>query len=335
MTNPSLAPARHRWVAVIGLMLLSPIAAEYLIGYDSGINRPLELLGGLLILGPLYGTVAVLIREVARRTGRGWPTMLLLATAFALAQAGLIDQALFGVTFGPDDPAWATEQPTTMIPVIGVNAADLVNFISGHVVWSFAAPIAVMEACAPHIATRPWLGKPGIVAMVVLYGLAAVLVYIDTTDDSLATPARLVGTAVVIAALVTTAFAIRRPLPEPTGVETAPPWWVVGGLALVVFTGTMLLPTTWLWVTVYAAALAVLAILLLTWSRRAGWSRGHVLAVAGAALVARGGLSFLVEPLGGVTGGAKYLSNAMMLAVVLVLIGLGARRLRRAEPNSC
>jgi hypothetical protein len=261
--------------------------------------------------------------------------MLLLATAFALAQAGLIDQALFGVTFGPDDPAWATEQPTTMIPVIGINAADLVNFIPGHVVWSFAAPIAVVEACAPRIAAEPWLGKPGIIAMVTLYGLAAALIYSDTADDSQATPARLVGTAVVIAALVTTAFAIRRPLPEPTGAGTAPPWWIAGGIALIVFTATTLLPTTWLWVTVCAAALALFAILLLSWSHRAGWSRGHILAVAGAALVARGGLSFLVEPLGGVTGAAKYFSNAVILAVVLVLIGLGACRLRPAEPSPC
>ncbi|MER5217897.1 hypothetical protein ABT063_47220 [Streptomyces sp. NPDC002838] len=80
---------------VAGLLVLSPISAEYLIGYGESTGRPLELLAGLLILAPLYGTVAVLIREITRRTGRGWPTNLMLSAAFGMIQAGLIDQTLF------------------------------------------------------------------------------------------------------------------------------------------------------------------------------------------------------------------------------------------------
>ena len=34
-----------------------------------------------LVLSPMYGGGAVLIREAARRAGRGWPTILLLASA--------------------------------------------------------------------------------------------------------------------------------------------------------------------------------------------------------------------------------------------------------------
>jgi hypothetical protein len=36
----------------------------------------------LFALAPLTAGGALLIREVARRTNRGWPTMLLLALAF-------------------------------------------------------------------------------------------------------------------------------------------------------------------------------------------------------------------------------------------------------------
>src|SRR5581483_5865874 len=53
----------HRWLPALGLLLLSPVCAEYLIGYDQIIGRPRELLAGLLILAPLYGAVAVMIRE--------------------------------------------------------------------------------------------------------------------------------------------------------------------------------------------------------------------------------------------------------------------------------
>ena len=38
---------------------------------------------------------ALLIREVARRRGLGWPGILLLAAAFGVVQAGLVDQSMF------------------------------------------------------------------------------------------------------------------------------------------------------------------------------------------------------------------------------------------------
>jgi hypothetical protein len=54
---------------VVGLLVVSPIAAEYLSGYQ--VFNPLVLLGDLGVFIPLYGAVAVLIREITRRTGRG------------------------------------------------------------------------------------------------------------------------------------------------------------------------------------------------------------------------------------------------------------------------
>ncbi|MFE2186610.1 hypothetical protein [Streptomyces sp. NPDC059455] len=145
-----------------GLLVLSPISAEYLIGYGESTGRPLELLAGLLILAPLYGTVAVLIREITRRTGRGWPTILLLSAAFGVIQAGLIDQTLFDNEVDADGPDWATQALVTLIPGLGVDAASLLNYVGGHVIWSFAAPIAVVESCAPRIANRRWLGPVGV-----------------------------------------------------------------------------------------------------------------------------------------------------------------------------
>jgi hypothetical protein len=57
----------------IGLFLLSPLVAEYLIG-----DLPITALGPLAVLAPLYGGGALLIREITRRTARGWPTILTL-----------------------------------------------------------------------------------------------------------------------------------------------------------------------------------------------------------------------------------------------------------------
>ncbi|MGI5189786.1 hypothetical protein ACQEVI_16730 [Promicromonospora sp. CA-289599] len=323
----------QRWAAVLGLLALSPISAEYLVGYLDATGRPLDLLTGLVILGPLYGSVAVLIREVARRTGRGWPTILLLATAAGVIQAGLIDQSLFFRDFAADDPDWATQAPVTVIPGLGIDAASLLGYVGGHVIWSFAAPIAVIESCAPRIANRRWLGKPGIVAITVLWVLAAALLYSDTAADSTATAAQLVGAALVAAALIAAAFNVgRKQVPSPGKV---PSWWFVGVLTAVVLYANQLLPATWLGVTANVAAAFALGWLLLRWSRREGWGRRQVLAVAGAALVVRASISFLVEPLGDVDLTTKYAVNAVLLVGVATLLLVAALRLRRAEANAC
>jgi hypothetical protein len=53
----------------IALFFIAPWVGEYLNG-----NTSIREIGALPILGLLYGAGAVLIRELARRTGRGWPT---------------------------------------------------------------------------------------------------------------------------------------------------------------------------------------------------------------------------------------------------------------------
>ncbi len=79
---------------MLALLVLAPWVGEYLLG-----NVPIQRLPLLPFLVPLYGCGALLVREVARRTGRGWPTIFLLATAYGVIEAGLVDQSLFNATF--------------------------------------------------------------------------------------------------------------------------------------------------------------------------------------------------------------------------------------------
>src|SRR5438105_3123342 len=81
---------RRRITPVIGLFFLSPLVGEYLLG-----NVSIVEIGALPPLALLYGSGALLIRELARRTGHGWPTMIALGLAYGLIEAGLIDQSLF------------------------------------------------------------------------------------------------------------------------------------------------------------------------------------------------------------------------------------------------
>ncbi len=52
----------------IALFFIAPLVAEFLLG-----DLPIDMLGSLLILAPLYGGGALLIREVVRRTGGAGP----------------------------------------------------------------------------------------------------------------------------------------------------------------------------------------------------------------------------------------------------------------------
>jgi hypothetical protein len=62
-----LPTARHVAPA-LGLLMLAPLVGEYLLG-----NVAINQLVALAFLAPLYGGGALLIREVARHTGHGWP----------------------------------------------------------------------------------------------------------------------------------------------------------------------------------------------------------------------------------------------------------------------
>src|SRR5688572_28782936 len=70
-------PKRRLWAPIRSLLLLSPFVAELLLG-----DVALTSLGVVVALVPLYGCAALIIRELARRTGRGWPAIALLAGAY-------------------------------------------------------------------------------------------------------------------------------------------------------------------------------------------------------------------------------------------------------------
>jgi hypothetical protein len=93
---PVVAPVAfaRRIAPAVLLTVLAPIVAEFLLG-DFSI-RSLNLVLALL---PLYGGGALLIREVARRTRRGWPTILLLGAAYSLLEEGGLTQSLFNPNY--------------------------------------------------------------------------------------------------------------------------------------------------------------------------------------------------------------------------------------------
>ncbi|WP_054570096.1 hypothetical protein [Frankia sp. R43] len=322
---------RTQLIAAAGLAVLAPICAEYLIGYADSISRPLTMLAGLIIFVPLYGTVAVLIREMTCRIGGGWPTMVLLAAAFGLTQAGLVDQSLFNPHL-TGDPTWDDDRTPTLLGDTGLSVYYLLNFLTGHIIWSFTAPIVVVESCVPRLADRPWLHRPGILTLTVLYLAAAALIHDDASRTFRASPAQLAATALVVVLLVAAAFAAPCPDPRHTSPPVIPaagrhrPPWLPAGAVVIALTAHQLLPPTWPGVAVDLLILLGGAALLTTLARRRRWGRPHALAAAGGALLVNAGLSFVVDPLGDVSYPAKYAANTTLTVAVLVLLTYAHRR---------
>ena len=111
-TRPSRT--RGRLLALL-LFVVAPVCAEYLTAYDPEVTgQAAALVGGLLVLGPLYGAPAILIRELAARTGMHWTGILALAGAFGVLQAGVVDQSLFAMHYlGYDE--WADGMALTLV----------------------------------------------------------------------------------------------------------------------------------------------------------------------------------------------------------------------------
>lgn len=332
----------RRVAPALGVFFLAPLFAEYLIGYDTSTGNPRELLVGLLFFGPLYGGPALLIREVTRRANRGWPTIILLAFGFGIIQAGLIDHSIFNPAYR--DIAWWQDMLTpTYISMLGIAADPTLDFILGHVIWSFSLPIALVETFGPQRRTTPWLGKLGLSIITILYLLIAALIFSDhvATEQFLPSPAQLIGAAAVVLACFVAAFVVGR-RPQPQLDRPVPGAWRVGVVAFVALSlpslidgGLALLETgiafdaSWWDVTVALVTIIGLAIMVVRWSRSVGWGATHRLALAGAALLSHVWLAFLVEPLGNVPLPAKLLHNTGFALGSLALLIVAARIAQR------
>lgn len=194
--------------ATFALAALSPFIAEFLLGdqYLSADHGAGAQVGMFLVLGLWYGSAAVLIREVTRRAGRGWPTILLLGLAFGLIEEGLLTQSLFNPRYlGLDLLAYGH------LGVLGIGLPWTIFVLTLHVVWSIATPIALVEGIWPG--RDPWFGRVGlgvVIGLTLLGALAILGVSWSSSGGFLATPVQLIAAAVLALAAVVVAFRLPR-----------------------------------------------------------------------------------------------------------------------------
>jgi hypothetical protein len=264
-------PKPRLWVRIapaLGLLVLAPVCAEYLYGYDDSTGNLPALLGGLVLFAPLYGGAALLIREATRRAGRGWPTILLLGLAFGVLQAGLLDQSLFNPSYRDID-YWDEMFNPTYTPWLGFSPELAATFTVGHMIWSIAAPIAVVEALAPQRRTTPWLRWPGLALTAAGFLLAAYVIVWWTldTEDFVPSTGQLAGAATVVIVLIVAAFRIRG-RSRPSNDRPGPSPWLAGAVALAALTGWLMIDRGWAAFAVKLGLLAALILLVAWWSGR-------------------------------------------------------------------
>ena len=312
----------RRLAPAIGLTLLAPLIGEFLLG-----NVSITAIIALFILAPLYGCGALLIRESARRAGRGWPTMIVLGIAYALFEEGLVTQFLFNPSYHDLDL-----QGAAYVPALGIGVRLTLTIIALHAIWSTCVPIALVEALVPARSDTPWLGKTGLIITGVVFLLGSAYLFFSeyTSQRFLASPAQLAGTVLVILALIFAAFRIGR-RPRLAAVGAVPNPWLVGIAALV--TSSLLLvgldAPGWAGVGIGLALLAASAVVVWHWSRREGWGAAHRLALAGGALLTYAWIGFAMPPLDEDPGMVDLIGNAIFAAGAIALLAVAIRNVRR------
>jgi len=323
-----------RFWSVLALLVLAPWVGEYLLG-----NVPVQRLPLLPFLVPLYGCGALLVRELARRTGRGWPTIFLLATAYGVIEAGLVDQSLFNQTFEGLD-----QTGVTPVPWLGLSAYHATAFLVGHTVWSIGVPIALVEMWSPSRRSAPWLGRFGLAVTVVVYLLGCWLIFKDLRDQEgfLAAPHQLVVAAVTAIVLITLGFLMPRRVPNlsppaPVDGRSWPPRpWVIGVVTFVTAGAHAVVPETWLGFGIDVVVVAAAATGVGWLARRPGWGDRQLLGLLAGALLTYAWLGFVLTFLFGPDDRVRWIGNVVFAftAVLLLVITrwmVGRREMRPAD----
>jgi hypothetical protein len=310
--------------AAITLFFVAPFVAEYLLG-----DLSLKLLPALIVLAPMYGGGALLIREVVRHRGRGWLTILCLGAAYALLEEGLVTQSLFN----PDYLKLHFHfLQSAHVAWLGIGGWWTMLMLNLHTFWSIGVSIALVEGLWPERAREPWLGRIGhtVVDLLFFVGLVANTIIGYKQNHFWASRTQLGVTALLCVLLIVIAFATPAGMKRREGAAASP--WLTGAGAFVLGSLLLLVPMRWGWGAV-AAMLAVDAVFLLmvtVLSSRTGWTLLHTLSLGAGGAVAYGLHAFRQRAFGGGVVLSRV-GNAIFLAIALVLIVLAVRRTMRSS----
>jgi hypothetical protein len=312
----------RRLSPAIGLLFLAPWVGEFLLGSSPIQHAP----AALVLLLPLYGGGALLIREIARRLGRGYATIVLLGASYGVIEAGLLDQSMFNPAFlEPDNEASGASS-------LARSANNALGYVAGHAVWSITVPIAVVELLTRDRDTTPWLGRFGLAATTLLYAVGGVIVFsfIYAEYRFVASPVQLLGAALAAVSLTVAAFVIRGDLDtrvKPTGREIKP--WIVGAGAFAVSSGFVARPESAVGLVIGPALLLAAWWFVRRMSRASWWSARHQAALVSGAMLTYAWTGFVVTYLLWPDDRIAWFGNGLFALMAVALIVWMAKRVAR------
>lgn len=206
---PAAASRPRTGPALLALYFLAPLIGEVIGSYNT---PPLAFLNPttLIFLPALYGSAAILLRELVVRRGLGWRSWILLGAAF-----GAINEGVIAVTwFDPKVPAYLGRYGHAL----GVNWVWAVGLTVFHITYSVTIPILLAESAFPSIASRPWLRRRGMNGFGIWLTFTALLGFITGTYEL----GRLVALGWAVTLIVVALLLPRARAPAAGAVGPAP-----------------------------------------------------------------------------------------------------------------
>ena len=156
------------------LFLLAPAIGELL----SGSSPPLEFLNpvGFVFMAALYGSGAIVVRELKIRWRKGFRSMLLLGAACGILEEGLLVKSFF-------DPSWMDLGVlATYGRWAGVSWVWTEMLIIYHAVFSITIPIVLAELAYPSRKEEKWIGNRALAAFIAVLIVVTAIGYMYLTE---------------------------------------------------------------------------------------------------------------------------------------------------------
>ena len=218
---------KKSFAPLLTLLFLAPAVGELL----SGSAPPTEFFHPftLPLLTALYGSGAILVRELRVRWGKGWPTVLALGAAYGIVEEGLMVKSFF-------DPNWADLGPLGSYGRwAGVNWVGSLQLTIYHAVFSIGIPILLVELLFPAHRDERWVGRWGMVGFSLLLAADVAFGFFFLTPYRPPVVPYLTSGGVVVGLVL---LARRLPNPGPVA-EPRPPAVSTSRLALLGFGATL------------------------------------------------------------------------------------------------
>jgi hypothetical protein len=313
---------------IVSLLLLSPVISEVLYGATR--------ISVLFVLVPeilTWGCGALLIRECVRRWRKGWPSMLLLGLALAVAEEWVIQQTSIAPLVGLAQHAYGR--------IWGVNWVYFLWALGYESVWVVLVPVQLTELLFPARGKQPWLRTRGFVIAGIVFVVGAGMAWYGWTQRARVMifhmppysppPLYLASAVGVIGSLVLGAHALpparsrdtrHAPSPLLVGVTVTglgAPWAAFvllgfGSLPAVPFQLAVVVGLAWCGLTLF---------LMRRWTSRTGWTDLHRFALVFGGILGCMLGGFVVFKVGGALR-IDWIGKAVLnVAAILWLVRVG------------